>query len=120
MTNGPEGTTKLRVCEAAVPSTPQLWHSLAHLTGRTGGTTPGGGSLADLVGHGGGPHFASNCFLLEVPQTDVAPHIPVKIQQDGVEAHDHAKQLGDVVMRLYLQHDTTWVLLHTAFLYLPP
>ena len=55
------------------------------------------------MGHGRGAHFTSNGFLLEVTQADVAPHIPVKVKQDGVEAHDHSKQLSYVVMRLDLQ-----------------
>ena len=58
-----------------------------------------------LVRHGRGAHFSSNGLLLEVAQADVAPHIPVKVQQDGVESHHHPKQLSNVVMRLYLQHN---------------
>ena len=58
-----------------------------------------------LVRHGRGAHFSSNGLLLEVAQADVAPHIPVKIQQDRVEPHHHPKQLSDVVMWLYLQRD---------------
>ena len=56
-----------------------------------------------LVGHGGGAHFSCNGFLLEVTQANVSPYIPVKVQQDSVEAGHHPKELSNVIMRLYLQ-----------------
>jgi hypothetical protein len=38
----------------------------------------------------------------EVAEADVAPHVPVKVDEDGVEASHSAKQLRDVVVRLNL------------------
>ena len=67
-------------------------------------TLPRANHAAHLVWHSGGPDFPRNSLLLEVPQADVAPDIPVKVQQDGVEAHHHSKQLSNVVMWLYLHY----------------
>ena len=55
-----------------------------------------------FVWHCGGAHFASDGPLLEVAQADVAPNIPVKVQQDCVEAGDDTKELCNVVMGLDL------------------
>ena len=52
----------------------------------------------DLVRHGGGTHFAFHGFLLEVAQGDVAPHVPVEVEQDGVEAHQGVEVLGHAVV----------------------
>src|SRR5690606_40532508 len=54
------------------------------------------------MGHGGGAYFAFNGFLLEVAEGDIAPNIPVQVNQDGVEATDGIEQLGDVVVGLDL------------------
>ena len=62
-----------------------------------------GGRSTHLMRHCRGANFSCNSLLLEVSQADVSPHIPVKVQKDGVEAHDHSKQLSNVVMGLYLQ-----------------
>ena len=35
-------------------------------------------------------------------QRDVAPHVAVEVDQDGVEAGDTVEQLGDIVVRLNL------------------
>ena len=59
------------------------------------------------MGHCGGAHFASNGPLLEVAQADVAPNIPIKVQQDCVEARDDTKELCDVVVRLDLHGQHT-------------
>ncbi|MNT12286.1 hypothetical protein D3C72_1472090 [compost metagenome] len=52
--------------------------------------------------HGGGADLAGHGALLEVTQGDVAPHVPVKIDEDGVEAGHGVEQLGDVVVGLDL------------------
>ena len=36
-------------------------------------------------------------------QRDVAPHIAIEVDQDGVEAGDAVEQLGNIVMRLNLR-----------------
>ncbi len=56
----------------------------------------------DLVRHGRGADLAGHGLLLEVAEGDVAPDVPVEVDQDGVEAGDGIEQLGDVVMRLDL------------------
>src|SRR5690606_2226116 len=56
----------------------------------------------DLVRHGGGADLAGHGLLLEVAEGDVAPHVAVEVDQDGVEAGDGVEQLGDVVVRLDL------------------
>lgn len=58
--------------------------------------------ILHLVGHGGGSNFPRKSFLSKVPQGDVRPHVPVKIQQHRVEARDCCHQLGNIVVRLYL------------------
>lgn len=63
-----------------------------------------GGHGVHLVWHGRGANLPCHSLLLEVPKADVTPDIPVKVQQYGVEAHHHPKQLSNVVMWLYLQH----------------
>src|SRR5690554_2161643 len=55
-----------------------------------------------LVGHGRGANFAGHRLLLEVTQRDVAPDVPVQVDQDGVEAGNGIIQLGDVVVGLDL------------------
>ena len=56
----------------------------------------------DLVRHGGRADLAGHGLLLEVAEGDVAPHVAVEIDEDGVEARDGVEQLGDVVVRLDL------------------
>ncbi|VTP66734.1 Uncharacterised protein [Leclercia adecarboxylata] len=46
--------------------------------------------------------FTRDGLLLEVVQGDVAPHITVEVDQDGVETRDAVKQLGDIVVRFNL------------------
>ena len=55
-----------------------------------------------LVRHGGGADFPGDGLLFEVVERDVAPHIAIEVDQNGVEARDAVKQLSDVVMRLDL------------------
>ena len=51
-----------------------------------------------FVRHGGGADFTGNRFLLEVAQGDVAPHVPVEVQQHGVEPGDGVERLRHVVV----------------------
>ncbi len=52
----------------------------------------------DLVRHGGGAHLAGHGALLEVAQGDVAPEVPVQVDQDGVEAAQDVEQLRHAVV----------------------
>src|SRR5574344_2794174 len=56
----------------------------------------------DLVRHGRGADFTGDSLLLEVTQRNVAPHIAIEVEQDGVKAGNRIKQLGNVVVRLDL------------------
>ena len=56
-----------------------------------------------FVRHGGRADFTGDGFLLEVVQGDVAPHVTIEVDQDGVEARDAVKQFGDIVVRLNLR-----------------
>lgn len=53
-----------------------------------------------LVWHGGGADLAGDGALLKVADGDVRPDVAVKIDEDGVEALQCAKQLRIVVMWL--------------------
>ncbi|MNE40461.1 hypothetical protein D3C80_1344840 [compost metagenome] len=53
--------------------------------------------------HGGRTNFARDGFLLEVVQRHIAPHVTIKIDQDGVETGDAVKQLSNIVVRLDLR-----------------
>ena len=59
------------------------------------------------MGHGGRADLASDGALAEVAQADVGPHVPVKVQQHGVEARGRVVQLCDVIVRLYLRQVST-------------
>jgi hypothetical protein len=48
-------------------------------------------------------HFTGDGFLLEVVQRNVAPHVTIEVDQDGVEARDAVKQLSDIVVRFNLR-----------------
>ncbi len=57
----------------------------------------------DLVGHGGGTHFAGLQRLLEVTQRDVTPDVARQVDQDDVGAAYHVAIFGNAVMRLDLR-----------------
>ncbi len=42
-------------------------------------------------------------LLFEVVERDIAPHVAIEVDQNGVEARDAVKQLSDIVMRLDLR-----------------
>ena len=52
--------------------------------------------------HGGRADFAGNGLLFEMVERDIAPHVTIEINQDGVEAGDAVKQFGDIVVRFNL------------------
>ena len=56
----------------------------------------------DLVRHGRAAHFAFLDLLLEVTQRDIAPHVAVQVDQDGVHPAHRLEQLGHVIVRLDL------------------
>src|SRR5690554_2914128 len=56
----------------------------------------------DLVRHGRGANFTGYGLLLEVAQGDIAPHVPVEVDQNGIETGHRIEQLGDVVVGLDL------------------
>ena len=53
--------------------------------------------------HGGRTNFTGDGFLLEVVQRNVAPHVTIEVDQNGVEARDAVKQLSDIVVRFNLR-----------------
>ena len=55
-----------------------------------------------FVRHGGRTDFPGDGLLPEVVQGDVTPYVTIEVDQDGVEARNAVKQLGDVVVRLNL------------------
>ncbi|STF82074.1 Uncharacterised protein [Escherichia coli] len=48
------------------------------------------------------PILTSNGFLFEVVKGDITPDVTVKVDQNGVEARNAIKQLGNVVVRFDL------------------
>ena len=52
--------------------------------------------------HGGRAHFARFHFLLEIAQRNIAPHIAVEINQNGVDARDGLEKFRHIIMRLDL------------------
>mmetsp|Transcript_40673 Transcript_40673/g.100512 ORF Transcript_40673/g.100512 Transcript_40673/m.100512 type:complete len:506 (+) Transcript_40673:240-1757(+) len=57
-----------------------------------------------LVRHGAGPDLPRDGALLEVPDADVPPDVPVHVQHDGVVPRHAREQLRHVVVRLDLRH----------------
>ena len=55
-----------------------------------------------FVRHGGGTDFAGLHFLFEIAKGNIAPHVAVEIDEDGVDAAEGLEELGHVVVRLDL------------------
>ena len=85
-----------------------------------GSNLAGNGALPDVIIKGGGDGDGSFRFMvfliptcedihctfrpvsLEVAKGDIAPHVPVKVNEDIVEADGGPKKLSDIVVRLDL------------------
>ena len=55
-----------------------------------------------LMRHGRGTHFPFLDLLLEVLHGDIGPHIPVQVDQDGIDPFQPVEQGSHMVVVLYL------------------